>query len=134
MTSSAAKKSIATSQQEFMLVVEDEEPARRALLRLLQSMGYDVHAVASAEEALELLEGDLTKTPNWILVDVDLPGMCGLDLVRMVKAAKPEIHPMLVTGADKQLVQQFCNQHAVDYFPKPLDVSRFLRHIRKEVH
>jgi CheY-like chemotaxis protein len=133
MHASAAKKSLG-SDPEIMLVVEDEEPSRRALLRLLQSLGYDVHAVGSAEEALQLLEQNVTKSPHWMVVDVDLPGMCGLDLVRMIKAAKPEIHSMLVTGADKQLVQQFCNQHAVDYFPKPLDISRFLKHIKKEVH
>ena len=133
MNAPTAKKSLGLG-PETMLVVEDEEPSRRALLKLLQSLGYDVQAVATAEEAWQLLERGKAKLPDWMVVDVDLPGMCGLDLVRMVKATKPEIHSMLVTGADRHLVQQFCNQHAVDYFPKPLDVSRFLEHIKKELH
>jgi CheY-like chemotaxis protein len=115
-----------------MLVVEDEVFSRRALLKLLKSVGFDVTGVGSAEEAIQQLAGGNATQPNWIVVDVDLPGMCGLDLVRMIRMFKPDIHPMLVTGADRLIVQEFCDENAVDYFPKPLDIPRFLGYLRKE--
>jgi len=131
MPGTAVKKSM-RSVPETMLVVEDEDISRRALLKLLKSVGFVVQGVGSAEEAIQVLAGGTVNEPDWIVVDVDLPGMCGLDLVRMIRSAKPEIHPMLVTGADKLTVQEFCDQNAVDYFPKPLDIPRFLGYLRRE--
>ncbi len=131
MQATTAKKSV-EGIPETMLVVEDEDFSRRALLKLLRSVGFDARGVGSAEEAIQLLAGGASNEPNWILVDVDLPGMCGLDLVRLIQAAKPEIHPMVVTGADRRLVKQFCDLNAVDFFPKPLDIPRFLDYLRKQ--
>lgn len=110
-----------------LLVVEDEEPCRRALTRLLAAHGYTVHCVGSAEEALEVLLTD--DIPTHMVIDVDLPGISGLDLVRHLRASSPQIQPMLVTAADRLMVQAFCDANEVDYFPKPLDVPRFLEHI-----
>lgn len=121
------------SDPETMLVVEDEVFCRRAMLKLLRSVGFDVKGVSSAEEAMRMLGGSSTNLPNWVVVDVDLPGMCGLDLVRLLQSSKPGIHPMLVTGSDKDLVREFCDRNAVDYFPKPLDVPRFLDHLKKQL-
>lgn len=124
----AAKKSDSAT----MLVVEDEVFSRRAMLKLLKSVGFDVKGVATAEEAMRVLGGESMNLPNWIVVDVDLPGMCGFDLVRFLQSTQPGIHPMLVTGTDKDLVREFCDRNAVDYFPKPLDVPRFLDFLKKE--
>jgi CheY-like chemotaxis protein len=118
------------SDPETMLVVEDEVFSRRAMLKLLKSAGFDVKGVASAEEALGMLGGESADLPHWVVIDVDLPGMCGLDLVRLLQS-KPGVHAMLVTGTDKELVRDFCARNAVDYFFKPLDVSRFLDHLKR---
>lgn len=116
-----------TVQRHSLLVVEDEEPCRRALTRLLAARGYTVHCVASAEEALELLHAE--ELPTHMVIDVDLPGISGFELTRRVRSENPEIQPMLVTAADRVTVQEFCDANEVDYFPKPLDVPRFLHHL-----
>lgn len=113
-----------------MLVVEDEEPCRRALKMLLRSQGFTVHAVASAEEALERLRLE-PDPPDFMVVDVDLPGMGGLDLVAQVHVTMPAIHSVLVTAADQTMVERFVAEHEVDYFPKPLNIDSFLRRIRQ---
>lgn len=115
--------------RETMLVVEDEAPCRRALQRLLEARGFTVRAVASAEEALEVLVSARPK-PGVMVVDVDLPGMCGLDLVERVQELMPKVHPVLVTAADRSRVSAFAVSHEVDYFAKPLDVPGFLARIR----
>jgi DNA-binding NtrC family response regulator len=112
-----------------MLVVEDEEPCRRALVNLLHHHGFQAKGVASAEEAWEVLQRDPNHATHLLVVDVDLPGMCGMDLVKKVRATMPEMHAVMVTAADRDMVQRFCDQNAVSYFPKPLDVPGFLRHI-----
>ena len=116
-----------------MLVVEDVEPCRRLLLALLHSRGYDAQGVGSAEEALELLQRSGDGRPCWIVVDVDLPGISGLELVKQVSKSCPDIRAMFVTGADGKKIRRFCDhhRHPVDYFPKPLDVPLFLDHIHR---
>src|SRR3954471_10758494 len=66
-----------------ILIVEDDRISRKALALLLSRSGYGVEAVGSAEDALHLAD-DLTgegRMPRVALVDVDLPGMSGLDLI-----------------------------------------------------
>jgi DNA-binding NtrC family response regulator len=117
-----------------MLVVEDEETCRRAFQRLLKRNGYVASAVGSAEEAWDLLQASGSDKPTWIFVDVDLPGISGLDLVRKLKTSNPSIHAVMVTGADRAMVQEFCQRNAVDYFPKPVDVPRLLQHLGGQMH
>jgi CheY-like chemotaxis protein len=126
-------KMSAEGHPETMLVVEDEVYSREALLKLLRSVGFDAKGVGSAEEAIQLLAGGRGRSPNWIVVDVDLPGMCGLELVRLLQMARPEIHPMLLTAANRRNVREFCNQNAVECFSKPLDVPRFLDYLKTEI-
>ena len=113
-----------------MLLVEDEEHSRLALQRLLQSRGFQVTAVESAEEALYLLEHANGSPPCYMVVDVDLPGINGMELICKALVGRPKLHAMLVTAADQTLVKNFATEHDVDYFPKPLDVNRFFAHLR----
>src|SRR5689334_18545612 len=64
-----------------VLIVEDERVARRALANLLAASGYVAQAAGSAEEALGLLNLK-GQPPKVILVDLNLPGMNGLDFIR----------------------------------------------------
>ena len=65
-----------------VLLVEDH-PMNRKLFRDILEMQFQVFEAGSAEAAVELLE---TVTPDLILMDMQLPGMSGLDLVRQLKA------------------------------------------------
>ena len=65
-----------------ILVVDDDEPSTRLMRALLSGEGYTVQAAVSGEHALELIAQD---RPDVILLDLELPGMSGLDLVRALK-------------------------------------------------
>ncbi|HZQ61647.1 MAG TPA: response regulator [Casimicrobiaceae bacterium] len=66
-----------------ILVVEDNPTNMKLMTFLLASGGYDVISARNAQEALALLE---TSAPRLILMDVQLPGMDGLELTRRLKA------------------------------------------------
>jgi CheY-like chemotaxis protein len=66
-----------------ILIVEDHPANRKLLAFLLTAHGYDVRAAACADEALEMLQ---TFAPDLILMDLQLPGMDGLELTRQLKA------------------------------------------------
>ena len=108
-----------------VLIVEDERVSRRALSSLLASCGFRAAACESAEEALERVGASRT-CPQVALVDVDLPGMSGLDLVRRLEQLHPGIRAVLITAAEGDRIAQFRRDHEVDYLPKPVDFPRLL--------
>jgi CheY-like chemotaxis protein len=110
----------------LVLVVEDEAVTRRALARVLRESGYAASAVASAEEALRLLEARGPKPLAAALIDVDLPGMDGLSLVEQIEKRWPGTVPILVTAADADRISRFLARHRAYYVPKPLNVQRVL--------
>lgn len=80
-----------------ILVVEDLAPLRLLVERMLTQIGYAVHSAASAQEALALTgEGGLEF--DLLLSDIVMPGMDGRDLARLMKAARPGIRIVLMTG------------------------------------
>jgi CheY-like chemotaxis protein len=109
-----------------LLIVEDEPIARTALAILLNSRGYAAAAVSSAEAALEMVRR--SGTPPIAVVDVDLPGMNGLDLVDALERKRPGLITVLVTAGDGERVDAFCRSHQrVMFLRKPLDFPSLLR-------
>jgi len=84
-----------------LLVVDDDEQVRGLLVRLLRVTGHVVDEAGSAEEALEKLKKD---SPDLILLDFELPGMSGLDLVPAIRAdSRHRLTPIvMITGAATQ--------------------------------
>ena len=107
-----------------VMIVEDERVARRALASLLASSGYTPAAYESAEEALENV-GE-SRVPPLALIDVDLPGMSGLDLVARLEKLDPDVHAVLITAAEGERIDRFRRDHSVEYLRKPLEFSRLL--------
>ena len=111
---------------ESVLIVEDEAPSRHLMAMLLRARGIRAYEAASAEDAIHFLEEGKYPLPSHAVVDVDLPGMGGLDLVRRMAEMVPQVQAVLVTGADSRMVEAFRLSYPVPYFPKPVDVPDFL--------
>jgi len=115
--------SIETSPE--ILVVEDEAASRRALTLLLKMNGYTAAAVGSAEEALLAFERQ--PWPGVALVDLDLPGMSGLELISRLQSLGAKVHAVLITAADADRVRQTSRGRAVVYMQKPLNFETLLK-------
>jgi DNA-binding NtrC family response regulator len=107
-----------------VLIVEDEPTARRALRTLLSARGYQTDAVSSAEDALTHVARD--GAPKVALVDLDLPGMSGLELIRRLEVLSPTIFPVLITAAATDIVEKIRRQVPLAYFQKPVDFDRLM--------
>lgn len=78
-----------------ILVVDDEQSVRVALGRLLEVAGYTVSVAESGEEALTVL----TRIPVQLVIsDHHMPGMSGIDLLKLVRVRYPEIMRIMLTG------------------------------------
>jgi DNA-binding NtrC family response regulator len=108
----------------MILIVEDDPIARRALQSLFAAHGYLSQTVESAEEALKHLHD--AALPGMVLIDIDLPGMSGLQLLRTVQAEFPTLPCTLMSANDPDIVPRE-TRPTVTFLPKPLDVKRLFR-------
>ncbi len=110
------------------LIVDDESLARRGLrLRLLEYAELEI--VGECSNGLEALQQVAEQQPNLILLDIQMPGMDGFDVVRRLQA---DTMPMVifVTAFDEYAIAAF-DINAVDYILKPVDEERLAAAIQR---
>lgn len=115
--------------EKLILLVEDNPVNRRLAEFLLRSQGYQVRAATTAQEAFESLKAE---RPDLILMDVQLPGMNGLDATKKIKE-EPEtcdIPVIAVTSyAMKGDREKALAAGCAGYITKPIDKDTFVQEI-----
>jgi len=107
-----------------VVVVEDEEATRRALSLLLKLSGFSTASFASGEEALRTpTQG---RHPEFALVDLDLPGMNGMDVIHRLRQRHAGIYAVLLTAADAERVARLAAGGSVAYLQKPVNFNELL--------
>jgi CheY-like chemotaxis protein len=108
-----------------VLVVEDEEPVRAALVEALERAGHDVHAAADGASGLAKIEQGRFDV---VLADLALPERSGLALARAVKRVSPLTRVVLITGWGHLLDGERLREHGVDLMlVKPVRPARARR-------
>jgi DNA-binding NtrC family response regulator len=119
--------------QRKVLVIDDDASLRRVMEMQLEEIGCKVVAVASGNDALAVLE---EVAPALVITDLKIPGMSGLDLLKLLRADHPELTVIMVTayGTVRTAVEAM-KAGAFDYLTKPIDydelalvVNRALEH------
>jgi two-component system, cell cycle response regulator DivK len=107
------------------VLVVDDNPANLKLVRVVLSLdGYDVRTATSADEALDVLR---TFRPRLILMDIQLPGMDGLELTRRLKAdpATRDTVILALTAYAMKGDEEKARAAGCDgYVPKPIDTRK----------
>ncbi len=107
-----------------VLVVDDEENIRLVLRTLLTKKGYDVEVAESAERALELAE---QAPPNFVLADVRMPGMSGIELCRQLHTRMPQLTVIMMSAyGSVELALEAVRNGAYDYVAKPFKQDEVL--------
>ena len=116
---------------ETILLVEDEIQVRRVSLRMLQAAGYVVHEVASAEDALALLNSSPIAF-DLLLTDVVLPRMGGGELAEQVLKMRPHIRVLFTSGysADTVLQRRLLERDVV-LLQKPFTAATLAAKVRE---
>jgi FixJ family two-component response regulator len=106
-----------SSEAPVVFVVDDDEPFREGLCRMLSSLGVFAKAFATAAE---FLAAGRPASPTCLLLDVDLPGLSGLDLQRELLASDAMLPIIFVTGhGDIPMSVRAMKAGAVDFLTKP---------------
>jgi DNA-binding NtrC family response regulator len=101
-----------------ILVVDDDETVRRSYLRSLQSVSCDVESASNGEEALQTME----QNPfDVVLLDMRMPGLDGLSVLRTIKQKWPDSEVVIITGFPTvDSAKEAVRLGAFDYVSKPV--------------
>ena len=104
-----------------VLVVDDDEKICWAFEQFLESEGYSPSIANSAEEGLRRIAAD---KPDVVLLDVNLPGMSGLEALEEIKAHHPWVIVVIITAYDDvETTIEAMRLQAFDFVPKPIDLD-----------
>lgn len=107
-----------------VLIVEDEERFRSRLARAFRERGFDTREASDYESALAAARDE---SPEYLLVDLRMPGRSGLDVVRDVKELDPGTTAVILTGYGSIATAiEAVRLGAADYLTKPADVESIL--------
>ncbi len=110
-----------------VLIVDDEELVRVTLRVGLTREGYCCQEATNADEAMEIIE---TSPPEFVLLDVRMPGKSGRELLKEIVSAHPEIAVIMATAADDvDGIVECMKNGAQDYLVKPFTIDKVVRSV-----
>jgi len=107
-------------------IVDDEEPVRKALKRLLIASGFEVESYGSGKDFLE----SRAQAPDCLILDMHMPGMTGLQVIDALRSSGRELPTVIITAYDAPEISAQCGAAGVSAdLRKPLDERVLLNSI-----
>jgi len=114
-----------------ILIVDDDETIRTTMKAILEDEGYVVDLASTGEEAIQLT---MKTTYNIALLDIRLPDMEGVELLKLMRDSVPRTRKIMVTGyPSMQNAIAALNKNADAYLLKPLDNEKLLNLVREQL-
>ncbi len=102
-----------------ILIVDDEREIQNILTRFFKKKDFEVLTALSGSEALAILAKEKVDA---VLLDIHMPGMSGLEVLREVRATRPELPIAMITGeTDEEVAKKTLEEGAFDYITKPFN-------------
>lgn len=103
-----------------ILIVEDQKGIRLLLEEVFSKEDVITIAVENGKEALKILENE---SIDYLLLDMNMPGMTGIDLLKEIKPLEKNINAYMMTGYnDIELMEKAKKLGVKEFFPKPFNV------------
>lgn len=111
-----------------ILIAEDDGDIRRLYGYLLRSSGYDVIEAVDGQDALE----KFTETPcDMAIVDMNMPRMSGMDLIKALRRLSSDVHIILITAyGTSETARRAFSLGSNEYIPKPFEVDHLQERVR----
>ncbi|RNF40034.1 response regulator [Planococcus salinus] len=112
-----------------ILIVDDQPGIRLLLEEVFTNEGYQT---ATARNGMEAFEKVRECEPDLILLDMKIPGMDGIEILKKLKADCSRIKVIMMTAyGEKNLIEETISHGAVRYFTKPFDIFEVLRIVKQ---
>ncbi len=111
-----------------LLLVDDEEDYVKTMAERMEMRDVGSRVALSGEEALQLVEED---TPDVMVLDLRMPGIDGMEVLRRVKKTYPQIEVIIMTGHGSESDEEEARKlGAFAYLSKPVDINHLMETIR----
>jgi DNA-binding response OmpR family regulator len=112
-----------------ILIVDDEVEFAEAFAERLRLRGFAAHIAHSGEQALRIVDQGAAKV---MMLDLKMPGMDGLEVLRRVKKSHPEVEVIILSGHGSEIDEAYVrNLGAFAYLRKPADIGDILEAVKK---
>ncbi|AMX83624.1 LytTR family transcriptional regulator [Geobacillus subterraneus] len=115
---------------DLKVLIADDDAVSRAILRNFIRLFPNYDVVAEAATGEELLQLVFEKQPDIVLVDIGMPGLDGIEAVKLCRQSLPDVQVIFTTGYDEFAVKAF-ELSAADYIVKPIERTRLFQALEK---
>jgi two-component system response regulator (stage 0 sporulation protein F) len=114
-----------------ILIVDDQYGIRILLNEIFQKEGYETYQAANGVQALSIVTKD---KPDLMILDMKIPGMDGLEILRRVKKINQEVGVIIMTAyGELDMIHEAMDLGALTHFAKPFDIDEIREVVRKEL-
>ena len=117
--------------KEKILIVDDQFGIRILLNEVFQKEGYQTFQAANGIQALDILK---KHDPDLVLLDMKIPGMDGIEILKRMKVIDPDIRVIIMTAyGELDMIQEAKDLGALTHFAKPFDIDDIRAAVRKHI-
>lgn len=117
--------------KEKILIVDDQFGIRILLNEVFQKEGYQTFQAANGIQALDILK---KHDPDLVLLDMKIPGMDGIEILKRMKVIDPDIRVIIMTAyGELDMIQEAKNLGAITHFAKPFDIDDIRAAVKKHM-
>lgn len=115
-----------------VLIVDDQNGIRVLLMEVFNSEGYITYQAPNGKVALEIVHEE---TPDIVLLDMKIPGMDGLEILKQIKQMKPDMNVIMMTAyGELDMIKEATELGARMHFTKPFDIDEMRIAVNKTLH
>ncbi len=114
-----------------VLIVDDQNGIRVLLLEVFSSEGYNTFQAANGKIALEIV---MRESPDLVLLDMKIPGMDGLEILKHIKTIDSSIKVIMMTAyGELDMIKEATDLGALMHFTKPFDIDEMRMEVNKHL-
>ncbi|MBP1933996.1 response regulator [Ammoniphilus resinae] len=119
------------SQSNKVLIVDDQYGIRVLLYEVFGKEGYETFQAANGKQALEIVKNE---SPDLVILDMKIPGMDGLEILKEIKKINTDIKVIMMTAyGELDMIKEATELGAITHFTKPFDIDELRLAVRSQL-